>query len=801
VVGSAADKELDQLRHKAGDFITHSSHHLESGAMYQTVPPYAGYPRRVKRLGEGVFIATLGVGLEALSLKEVIEHPEPTPYRMPGVYLGADASGSSGDRANIPSIYDVDVLRDKLLVGTRTNLEVVTASGRDLLAKFPVHALDVLAVKDYEWEDEEKSYTWDMAFSVGMGGLQVFRVVGADGASVFLRHISRIQFPGGTAQSVAVDAGLRLAFVSVVESTGAGKVYIVDISNPIEGVYLVDEDDDGLDDRILGTISGLTKEENPDLPFNAAPGALLLKRPYGYVADRANGRVHVFQYEKNQIGFVDDYPDWSGEDNEDSDNYFLRRMSAMDHKNLDIYYEILPASLEVDTVTLRVYEGDQDDTPILEIPGEMGGDEYKTGEGLHVTWDIPPQSLDDFPTPRTANITEGQYPGFWRIELEVQFPGDAPPFRTDIRDADPDEQGWQCPDDGLMVVDLVWRHRPKVFTTGGELGGFPCNINNFLSYCQDNYGNRPVKYWPIIYSEPSSYGDISGNLDKIYGWLDLFDDDINTLEPSDDVSQGMFNRGMTTNESDITLYHSDSEIFERDETIVGTNNIFLQFWMFEKFSKRCYLSFSTNEDIEYDSPNPYWHEGDVEFMQVALQLRDENLPCKKVYWLKPIAATASQHYWGQTLPWNPPKEIIKGGGFPGQDYIIKQGARPVIYIAEGSHATYFISQDMIKTSLFARLGTQIQYEIPKFSYDRTYPNELMDKYMLIPLEEEVPFDLFRGRWGATLPSPSSQSGPHGPPLRANHRPDGSGLIVRDHPVEFHNRCLKDGHEELLEIDH
>ncbi len=71
----------------------------------------------------------------------------------------------------------------------------------------------------------------------------------------------------------------RLAYVSAYD----GKVYIVDIDDPYEGTELIDRDGDGTDDRILGTVSGLS-----------GAGSLDIGKNFGYVCDPVKGNVHTF---------------------------------------------------------------------------------------------------------------------------------------------------------------------------------------------------------------------------------------------------------------------------------------------------------------------------------------------------------------------------------------------------------------------------------------------------------------------------------------------------------------------------
>jgi hypothetical protein len=70
-----------------------------------------------------------------------------------------------------------------------------------------------------------------------------------------------------------------------------------DIDNPFEGTELIDKDEDGKDDRILGTVAGLT-----------GAGAIDLGQNFGYVGDTAGGKVHIFSI-REQLTDFDVYPD------------------------------------------------------------------------------------------------------------------------------------------------------------------------------------------------------------------------------------------------------------------------------------------------------------------------------------------------------------------------------------------------------------------------------------------------------------------------------------------------------------
>lgn len=188
----------------------------------------------------------------------------------------------------------------------------------------------------------------------------------------------------------------------------------------------------------------------------------------------------------------------------------------------------------------------------------------------------------------------------------------------------------------------------------------------------------------------------------------------------------------------------------------------------------------------------------------------------KPYWIAPFAATASQHFYGQTLKWkqedgdNPPTS-------QNQDYIEKSGAfQPVIYVASKGHATYF------RAGEFSAVGgspsnPQFQYASPDlFGFDSvdgvtTYPivnNDLrwlMDQFLV---------NQWAGRWGKTIRPPGNIISPntnnafppdetavfnlqqqnHGPSSPAFRGPLNAGtgnlLLIEQDPKGFHNAFLK-----------
>jgi len=432
--------------------------------------------------------------------------------------------------------------------------------------------------------------------------------------------------------------------------------------------------------------------------------------------------------------FIDDELDYALEDNKDSDNFFLRRHE--DHKDLDIYYRILPGGSKVSNVKINIYDGIDDANLLKALDGEKydDGSQFKTGKKLHITW--------------TAPINERQDdPGFYRVQLEVFVDGQSDPIiRTSIEDADDNaDNGWQSPKDGLGVHDLIWKHRPRLHVHRKEIG-IPTSVSRFKSYSElNNSGTQGAFY-------------------------DLFRDNFNSVGiPVKDYSITW--QQILNSSAEPTIYHSANK-----EN--AANFVFLQYWMFEMFSTTS-IVFGIEPDV--------FHEGDLEYVQIAVQLSDDARPSEKKAWLKPFGATASQHFYAQTLKW----DINDGSGSPfdahNQEHVEHRDERLVIYVALGSHATYFaadydIDVAEIGLNVGAFLGTQVQYNsIGVGLVDVTYPDKVIGPYQLVPLNGSE-LDTFFGRWGysgLSCEKITDKCGPNGPALRAAKLPHLSGGVLLD----------------------
>lgn len=361
--------------------------------------------------------------------------------------------------------------------------------------------------------------------------------------------------------------------------------------------------------------------------------------------------------------FVDNIPDYCLDANMDSDNHFFRKNN--DHEDLDVYYKIMPIGVPVDDVKIKVYKGDTS-TVLAIIPGETDASgNFKTGNGLHVTWTAPD----------TLGAAD---PGFYRLQIQVFVGGVSTPiYETGIDDADASEPDWQCPNDCLAIHDIVYKHRPVLNIASGEISE-PVSYTFALSRSKiyEWQYNALLGIWlpGVKASNPVSLSDMSTYSASQY-WFGFVDADDRSNPPA----------------WDMQIYHVD---------YTSGDYVFLQYWMYCATS---YLPVG-------NAPDVWWHEGDWEMCQCTVKLRDASNPSDKSKWYEPFAVTCSQHYYGQTLKWK-----AEVGDSPpssqNQDHVEKTGTQPVLYVALKSHAIYFRAGEF-KTKSGAPVGSQHQYEVP-----------------------------------------------------------------------------------------
>ena len=296
----------------------------------------------------------------------------------------------------------------------------------------------------------------------------------------------------------------------------------------------------------------------------------------------------------NPVAFVDSIPDYAKDpenaEDDDSDNFFLRQ--NQDHENLDIIY-LIPADLSVDDVKINIYEGSEDNTPIAVLAGEKDGSgRFKVGENLRAKW-----------TPDLAVSPEGMQAdlaGFYRVELEVKLEGAR--LKTPIHDADADPtNGWQCPQNGLAIHDLAWKHRPNMFTHPEEFAG-PSDVNLMLKYAElvERVQTPRGGENRVVLPAPLQLQDLP-MCDTNSCFLRFTSSEPNPEDRQIDID---ISRTRTPREGERVMYfhgvHNES------------NFAYLQYWHFEP------SSFGVSNLL--DDILSFHHEGDWEMVQVAVLL-------------------------------------------------------------------------------------------------------------------------------------------------------------------------------------
>ncbi len=434
----------------------------------------------------------------------------------------------------------------------------------------------------------------------------------------------------------------------------------------------------------------------------------------------------------------DAIPDYSGDDNQDSDNFFLRQG---DDAELDLYWYIKPDDLELDSVAIKIYEEDGG-SPAATL-GSADGVPQTAGFDRHVVWDA-------------RDGGEYRNCGYYRIELEV----DAGPItiKTPVYDADTGYPGWQCPQQGLGIHDLIWKHRPVVHVHADE-NGAPTSTTEFQN--------------------ESTLRTVSGGQRDGQTYYDLLSDN--------ECSWGDLQQDFTEEERETFYTDAGSEALHFSSNSDDSEDfVFLQYWMFEHFSTLPdgILLFPGTESV--------WHEGDLEYVQIAVRRAGEPASAK-AEWLRPFGATAAQHYYGQTLGWNDQAGAAAGQAHE-QEYVEHDGDRLVIYVAFGAHATYFVADPAVEVPDAARFGfgnndLYVYDPTPNGGYDQTGSVEIT--YALLGLWTGALVDPSVDYWGCVAPDP----GNHDAPPRAQFRyaiDDANGgqhVELMSNPVRFHNGCI------------
>jgi len=272
------------------------------------------------------------------------------------------------------------------------------------------------------------------------------------------------------------------------------------------------------------------------------------------------------------------------------------------------------------------------------------------------------------------------------------------------------------------IEELSAKHRPKIFLHELEYSS-PVSYDNVAPV------DRINAYINMIFYEDWANGGFD-NASAVIG-TGLYDDEFYYMDFS---------------ETSLQKQGPDKEIYSRAKVV--ENIVFVQYWMFYPSSTRGTRN-AKKEDLV--------HEGDWEMMQVAVKLDTTN----KI--LTPEGATASQHYWGKTFLWDKVEKANK--------------QNPVIYIAGGSHATYFTKGEH-------------RYKIIFKDYTHE-PKEKAEEYILKPFEpvevnqQKISWWLWHGHWGEfnrTWP-PAFSGGPLGPKYRSTQDP---GINIFDQPKIFYD---------------
>ena len=199
---------------------------------------------------------------------------------------------------------------------------------------------------------------------------------------------------------------------------------------------------------------------------------------------------------------------------------------------------------------------------------------------------------------------------------------------------------------------IVKANNGSNFSLGGEI---PIRISDLL---------RQGKLMRIIrqrnrqrYYEIDTDGDIDEERAEEY--LRDFDDPMVELHiDEDEIDDWRNHKGIPT------VYGRIADAGERYKA--------LQYWM--------YYPGSTLPEGNDGKRNRLWHEGDVEFFQVLLEIPNPRSASGGTK-IRPIGVSSGQHYYGESKHWN---EIKRDDDQPD---------RPIVHIAFGSHATHFSSKD------------------------------------------------------------------------------------------------------------
>ncbi len=233
------DDPLPVFVSTGGYLLSTSVGALNNGIAQASVPSAPGSPEALVKAGDNLYIATLGIGVEGVRFQDVVDGVQ----RFPGVY-------------ECEACRAVAEIGGTILTGDNQSLILLDPELDELEELDEVPAIWIETEPDFAADAngdgviDPESEVWNLAFVVGSDGF--LYIVEMDlGDPDDSEVISRISI-GVNARRVVIDRVDRFAYVT--DPTG---VVIVDLSNPTEGMDPVDNDQDGVDDRILGRVEGI----------------------------------------------------------------------------------------------------------------------------------------------------------------------------------------------------------------------------------------------------------------------------------------------------------------------------------------------------------------------------------------------------------------------------------------------------------------------------------------------------------------------------------------------------------------
>ncbi|MEW5733602.1 MAG: Ig-like domain-containing protein [Thermodesulfobacteriota bacterium] len=246
------------LRVEAGDSITDgknvllcmSQPTLANGTSIPLVQPVAGIPMKVARMGDNLYVANLGVGLQHVSLGDVLSGTQ-------NLVLTHTLDQTT------PSPVCVETLGDRVLCGDMHTLRVFNAGLDEPGVSVAVAARAISAVPDFPVRGTfaQPETLMDLAFVADQQGRLTIVSMSGPGSPAILSSIVLSDI----LSSVAAIAFDRLVFVG-----GDKGVHVVDVFDPAEP-------------RLLGDVKGVQKGTSVDLAST-----------WGYAADSAAEEVAAF---------------------------------------------------------------------------------------------------------------------------------------------------------------------------------------------------------------------------------------------------------------------------------------------------------------------------------------------------------------------------------------------------------------------------------------------------------------------------------------------------------------------------